>query len=418
MNLIRINLILFLLKICKSILSIVSPDNLANSNISHGLGSYGNPSIYSSYGKLVFYSPLTCDFSESFSSHDFVVVNPNLVTSCKFSDLVYSVQKSGGIASLIVAPDSLPGLFLHDSNADTLNEINILVLSISSTQNSYYQQHQENEIWVTYTFDFSISTNPLITYYLTSNYIIDKSFFIQLKYLNNNLTIPANQFSLLFYYQDTSSSSLTDCINTTLSSYCIKNNNNTTGKQQLSNSAIILNYFYNYKDRNADLSFFINFVLEIYEICEYNYSTTCISDVFQSNNLLINASSEILANTGEESPVIKSVYKIGDNILYWNNYLELLYCMISLNHNCELCNSGCTYEIFNSSNSCNYCNTSNCGYSNLKCLKKNNCYTFISDGCCLNTSDCNNTTSSSNNDSGDSALLTVVLTCVFGSVCL
>ena len=151
---------------------------------------------------------------------------------------------------------------------------------------------------------------------MTSNYIIDKSFFIQLKYLNNNLTIPANQFSLLFYYQDTSSSSLTDCINTTLSSYCIKNNNNTTGKQQLSNSAIILNYFYNYKDRNADLSFFINFVLEIYEICEYNYSTTCISDVFQSNNLLINASSEILANTGEESPVIKSVYKIGDNILY------------------------------------------------------------------------------------------------------
>lgn len=84
---------------------------------------------------------------------------------------------------------------------------------------------------------------------------------------------------------------------------------------------------------------------------------------------------------------------------YWSGiFLQEIYCLSSEipNGNCPiLCSSGCEYSYLADNVCSSYCNSSSCGYSQLKYLKLyNECYTFMmSDGnCnsqCFDDKDCN-----------------------------
>ena len=47
--------------------------------------------------------------------------------------------------------------------------------------------------------------------------------------------------------------------------------------------------------------------------------------------------------------------------------------------NCSLCTPNCTYNMLGNYDNCSSCNTSSCGYSDLRCLRRNSCYYYMLD---------------------------------------
>ena len=406
-----------LLKISHSTFSIVSPDNLVASSIPYEIALFGNPSIYTIYGKLIFYRPIVCGFLESFNSTDFIIVYP-LYKQCFYYDFAYSVQKSG--ASAMILAGSVPAMAPKDEKSG--NMINILVISIDYTQASYYENFHNIEIWATFQFDLPKRVyNPIISYYLTSNYTVDKPFFISLQQLNDKINIPISNISIYIEYENDSNYTALNCVNSSLASYCLNSTMNATGSQLLNNSIAIVNSFNNLQLSNSSLLDFLILVTDFYNSCEFNYSINCIENILTNLNMSIITSSDILDSRGIELINSKNsaitFFAISDTYFFWLNYLEELYCSISLNPspNCTLCSPSCNYDYIQNIDYCNYCNTSSCGYSDLVCLIENNCYSFmLGDGnCnskCINDTDCAIISIKASNNSN----LIIILSTIFG----
>ena len=92
-----------LLKVCFGGLSIVSPDNLANSKVPFSVASFGNPSVFEIYGRLRFVNVTNCNLNQQFMNTDFIVAFS--VSSCYFSDIALSVQNSGAGAVIFDDPN-------------------------------------------------------------------------------------------------------------------------------------------------------------------------------------------------------------------------------------------------------------------------------------------------------------------------
>ena len=192
-----------------------------------------------------------------------------------------------------------------------------------------------------------------------------------------------------------------------------------SGAQQLANSIEIVNYFNFIKQYEQSLSQFLAIVMEVYSECEFNYSSTCISSIFNEFNFSENwlYDSFYINWYFLYTPYIIPFYQVNDLYLYWINYLEKFYCSISLisYYGCTLCNSFCTYYSLRNSIDCHYCNVSSCGYSNLECLEKDNCYSFmIGDGncnkACNNDPDCLITIFTGESDEN----LIIIIVCIVG----
>ena len=370
---------LLLITKCYGALTFISSDQSSNSNINFCVASFGNPSLYGLYGRLQFIYPTNCSFLDSFESTDFVVVIS--LQACYLSDLAYSVQQSGASAIIIADPYWNWVDLYEPKDFDSGMMINILVLAIRELD---ALQYDNTQAWATYIFDVSITSAPAISYYLTSNYSIDQNFFISLQNLTNKINIELNQISLYIQYSEDLILNDTECINTTSTSiYCLNNSDTVAGAQLLSNSIGIVNFLNFLQGSNATLSYFLDIVLQIYSACNLNYSSDCIFSVFQNNQIMLIPSIGILDYYGDfEWYPLVPFYQIGNNYLYWNNYLESLYCSISSNSdtNCILCDQYCTFNLLNNSD-CTVCNTSSCGYSNLQCLNIDGCYTFIPGTC-------------------------------------
>ena len=293
------------------------------------------------------------------------------------------------------------------------NHISILVIGINYNEALSYKGIGNVQIWATYIIDLPIISNPVISYYLTSNYSRDKDFFSSLQSLNNNIPIPISRLRLFIQYQSFSKSP-SECI---FLLYCLANTINATGEQQLSNSVAIVNFFEYLNNRNSSLGNFLNTMMIIYDSCEFDYPTLCITSALNKFSTSINLSSNCFDSYGYEAITIYPYFKIGSAYLYWNNYLEVLYCSISLNpnNNCPKCSDSCTYELLRNYSNCNNCNDSNCGYSNLVCIQENRCFSFmIGDGnCnsgCINDPDCSN--NGDNIVSNDDLIIILVCTIV------
>ena len=406
-----------LLKVCLGGLSIVSPDKLANSNVSISLAAFGNPSVFEIYGRLRFVNLTNCNLNQQFMNTDLIIVF-NIV-HCFYSDIALSVQNSGAGAVIFADPDWYSDTLYLPKDLDSGNHINILVIGISDKQAYKYLEYENIQIWATYIIDLSGVSSPPIYYFLVNDNVIDKNFFNNLQQLNNMSPIPIDQLTLIIQYYPNTASNPLDCI---FSQYCMNSSNNVSGQDLLKNSIGIVNYLNFLQQSSSDLSNFLTFVLDIYTTCSLNYSNPCVASVFSTYNVQMNISSIILNVFGSSTvPPIYPYYQISNFVLYWINNLQTTYCWISLDSSsaCPPCSPLCHYNTLRANNDCNNCNTSSCGYSNLECLKKDNCYSFmIGDGnCnanCIDDPDCIKT--AQGNKGSNTTLIIIIVATVVGGI--
>ena len=276
---------LLLLKLCAGQFTIVSPAELANDDVDYAYGTFGNPSVYGTYGKLKFWYPSFCSFSESFTVTDFIVIFMDVESGCDIFDWAYSVQQSGGGALILADSNWYLSALYSPSSFDSGEKINILVLAISEYQGFLYRTYENEGIWVTYKLHLYTYDNPIISYQLTSNYTMDKTFFNNLQDLINKLSLPANQVSLTIQYIQGTNYTGQQCINYDNTDYCMDNSSYATGSQILWNSIEIVNYFNSLQEIDSTLNDFIITVLDLYNTCEFDYSTVCISKIFNKYNI-------------------------------------------------------------------------------------------------------------------------------------
>ena len=156
-----------------------------------------------------------------------------------------------------------------------------------------------------------------------------------------------------------------------------------------------MNYFITLNDPNAVTSI-LKFLSDLYFTCENDYSTYCIESIFQSYGVSSNTDTAILS-IAVNSSINLPIYYLNGNKYFRPEYIEMIYCLSSLSpqSSCETCNNGCSFEDLYSSSCVSACNVSSCGYSDLKCLMIDDCYSFMiyDDNCnkmCRHDQGCNN----------------------------
>ena len=90
-------------------------------------------------------------------------------------------------------------------------------------------------------------------------------------------------------------------------------------------------------------------------------------------------------------------YYVSGIPFFIEKFIEQIYCLSSPNppSECRFCNNNVCVDNPHTNQCSLSCNTSDCGFDNLKCLEADNCYSFmIGDGncnnACINDPDCKN----------------------------
>ena len=260
-------------KSCLAGLTVVSPDEIRQDITDYVTSSFGSPSYYPIFGKLVPITTTTCSLSMPLDSFSIglVYLNPNI--SCSYSSLAFSLQNSGAIGIIFVLDEENTITPANDAEGAA---VQILVLGISSSLGEVLSSNSDKQIWVTYSYGIIPSGNPVIEYFLTSNYSLDQQFFTALEKLNNDISLSRFELQIGFVNEIYSlANSSTDCID---SYYCVPSSGAVTGAQKLSNSLVILNYYNMLQDDNS-VTDIITLVLDLYSICQNDYSTQCLYSV-------------------------------------------------------------------------------------------------------------------------------------------
>ena len=178
------------------------------------------------------------------------------------------------------------------------------------------------------------------------------------------------------------------------SSICLPPGNSVTGSQKLINSAIILNYYYSVKNINDNA--ILLFLTDLYDYCEFNYSIQCLKNILNKYNSVASQSLALLEQS-IRYPMVLPFYYVSGIPFFIEKFIEQIYCLSSPNppSECRFCNNNLCVDNPHTNQCSLSCNTSDCGFDNLKCLEADNCYSFmIGDGncnnACINDPDCKN----------------------------
>ena len=410
-------LICSLLNNCFANLEIVSPDELQQNIIEYTTANFGSPGYYPIFGKLIPITVCDCSFTLSLNSYSFGLVYLNSTFPCYFSDIALSVQNSGGIGLIFVFSDDNFNIDLVPSTDEAGAAINILVLGISASLGLTLFSHSNEEIWITYSYGLSATLSPAMEYFLTSNYTTDQRFFSLLQNLNTNIPLERSQFQIGYVNAIYSTiNSTSDCI----SYFCVPSGDSVTGAQKLSNSVVIMNYYNSLTSTNS-VALISDLLLDLYSTCQYNYSTDCLTLIFNKYQITPDNSIAVLEGPSITDNASISYFEINDILLSNLNEFETAYCLSSENpnRNCPVCSDSCSYSDLYGTMCVNGCNSTACGYGLLICLEvSSNCFGFmLGDGnCnkeCLNDPDC------TESDGGrEKTNLVITLVLVFGGITL
>ena len=385
-------LLILLFRFCFGSLFIYSPDELKGPISNLTIFGFGNPSFYDTVGKLVFLDLTSCSVTSPLDTYSIAVITLPSNSSCLYSEIVLSVQNNGGIGSIIVvSPNDHDQSFIPSTELLD-EEISILALAIGSELGEKLQKYSNEEIWVSYNYDVSIKEEPVITYYLTSDIHTDEKFFSKLQDLNDRISLSPDKFRIGFSYvmpSDPRVDKSKDCLDSTI--FCLPPNAVATGSQRLESAVISLNYFSSLKDSEA-VSKIISYFQFLDRFCSADYSHTCHQLLISSHGGSSNTSREVL----DYVPVLTGdyffiIFTIGLNTFYWEQFLEEEYCFSSTlpYSGCPKCSDECPFTDLSETECIAVCNTSACGYGNMKCLESNECFTFmLGDGNC--NSQCTN----------------------------
>ena len=383
---------ILLIHLCLGSLVIHSPDKLQQTIEITTFATFGNPSIYSTVGKLVGVDITSCVVSTSLDPMSFALIDVSKINGCFYEDVFMSVQSQGGSLAVLIMPDDTGHRLFVPNNALTAVQVDITGFGITHTLGEQLLKYSVNkEIWVSYNYEIAKYSTPEIEFYLTSDYTIDKVFFTNLQALNGNGTLTTDTLILGFIYTSPTSAGINttnDCIiegNT----YCVPSDNTAKGSDKLLSTAISLNYYKSLQGAQG-VTEIISYFLDLYSVCAGNYSENCTNQVIISHGSTPNPSLLILSEVLTQASVIFiSFFSIDKNkIFFWPNFLADIYCSSSTtpSANCPACSSVCTAsDLSLSLSSClSSCNSSSCGYDNMNCLTiSSTCYTFmLGDGNC------------------------------------
>ncbi|OMJ75122.1 hypothetical protein SteCoe_25824 [Stentor coeruleus] len=388
--------IFYLLTGVFSTLKIHSPDELSDLSFNVGYASFGSPGLYSIYGKIVSASHRNCAPSTTYEDHEIPLIL--YYSDCSFSDLAYKFYISGvKLLLLLSLEDNINFVMLPSYNFEVDN-MNIVILMIPRFVYTFYFAYYKN-IWISYTYDYIQTEVPEAQLVISGYHENDKKYIESYVSLYKTLKLSISNSSFTFQYSNYSEfMSLTeDCIFFESNYYCLKNTNNSTGSEILTNSILSQSFYNEISQSNKPQKLFIDYLDDLTNICFQNYTLLCSYNLAIKYGFSGNINYEVLKKA-ELNTLSTGFYRINNLNFYWPGLpLQEIYCLSSKvpNENCPiLCNANCKYSDLTDNVCSIYCNSSSCGYSQLKCLEiYKECYSFMmSDGnCnekCLNDEDC------------------------------
>ena len=389
--------ILLLLISCLASLTIYSPDELKQTLPITIFPTFGNPSPYSTVGKLVPVNITSCIITSTLPSYSFALIDTESVSGCFFDDIFLSVQVHGGLAAILIMPDDIGYKIILSNSPSTADLITITGFGLIRSVGEQLLHYSFNEIWVSYSLDIAKTSDLVLQYYFTSDYPTDMRFFTNLQILINNVPLTRDQFVLGFIYArptDTGINNTRDCIDGDVT-YCVPAGSTANGKDKLLSTVSSLNYYKSLQGSQA-VQEIVRYLLDLYSNCSGNYSLNCTEQVLIAYQSIPDTSLAILAEAPVQiADIFITYFTIGNNPFFWENYLTSLYCFTSMFSisGCPACSNGCSYSDLAESTCTATCNASSCGFDEMKCLERNNCYSFmLGDGnCnaqCLNDPDC------------------------------
>ncbi|OMJ89501.1 hypothetical protein SteCoe_8297 [Stentor coeruleus] len=382
-------LFLLMLYLALSDLTIISPDDLRNTPLTTSVSTYGSPSLLPRVGVLQIQKlDANCDFDKIFNEFDFLVIPSS--TQCN-QDLIIgnAARKNASMIIFLVENNQLANVHTSESNH---KDLKATVIHVSKSLEKSIKSIHKYPVWAKYEYPITILEDIYITYYFTHNYTIDKYFIKDILNLDKRLI----KFSPMFSYINISlvTDQENDCYTyrNNYVEYCHKPGNNGT--------ILIENGFYisRFLQEINDVWVFLDTLLDIYEDCEFDYSRGCLEKKVKVGKDIEPDISKWI----EQSSIIP-YYEINLKPFYWPSALKEAYCIgrNEIPNNCGLCMDDCYYNYLSKGiKGCRNCNSSSCGYVNLKCLEEEavygqNCYKFmLSDGSCnkgcRNDPDCAN----------------------------
>ena len=354
-------------------LLVQSPDSLKHFDINIQVATFGNPSFYSSYGKLHTYE--NCEILDSLNFETFVLLVNS--TGICISQCAKNIEDKGG-KGIIVVQDS-PQLIYKECEVYTSG---VVVLGLDrNLYNNHFINHKN--IWITYRYELFESYEPFVEVKLSGDFSKDLVLAEGLLRLNNKSKISWFNIRFQLICNTDSEDVARDCLLTpSKNKFCLPGKTY-PGSQILQTYTMILNVFeqLNTADSTTD---YLHYLKSVLSTCDYNTScTNYISQIFCPN---VYQDVGVLDRYGtveelQERVVINSVN------VYWPEFLESAYCLSFLDppDNCEECSEGCLFESVRSKNCSVWCDNEECGFNNLACLEENECFNFmINDGNCNN----------------------------------
>ncbi|OMJ67287.1 hypothetical protein SteCoe_35592 [Stentor coeruleus] len=396
-------LIFILIHLCLARFYIHSPSEISSISFNIGYANFGNPGLYSIYGRIQAIPTPKCELTLPLYTNSIPLLTiPN---TCDYSELAYNCYLAGAEMVLFTYNSSVIDFRVNTKNY-TLNNPNIVVLLIPENIGKVFTNY--SNVWVSYANDPILSLDPVYSLFISGNHESDYLITSDLMLVNNIFNINSMNFTVNFIYQKPSDieNPKDNCLVYESQEYCLQNNTYTSGSEILKNVILIIN-FYNYMQKFPSfLNTFFYYIEDYYLNCMFNYSLSCNLDIMRKYiNDDVNIFDIKILTTARvlENGQLPYTYYLVNDIKYstWG-YGKKIYCLSSLLplDNCGVCGYTCPYQFISSPYCYSYCNTSSCGYNKLSCLAQNSgCYYFMlnDNNCnpeCKNESDCKSKDSS------------------------
>lgn len=349
-----------------------SPDELFEVYFDVQIATFGNPILYSTYGKLLVMNK--CEIKNRLGYSDIVVVKNSSGTCVDRCAEV--VETMGGRGLIVVQDDG--GIIESQCGIEVKN---VFVLGMERKIFNKYLKGV-NDVWITYKYDLMQGNFPVIEIKFSGDPEIDLHLVHNLIRIDGKFGVSWDFFKV-FFVCDVGGYNVSDCVTTASNStYCKKSILNITGQEVLSNYIIILTVFdkINLRKNSSEFLKFLKLVLSLCDNssnCTQQYAESLIPNLIPDPNLL-----DIYGQKSNS----QGIYTINSIDFYWSSYLESAYCLSYYNtpESCQKCSQGCFYSDLKSGNCSIWCDNQDCGYSELVCLQQSGCYNFM-----LNDGNCN-----------------------------
>ena len=186
---------LLLIAGCVADFKIWSPDDLSLQSFSVGLSNFGDGSLITRFGKLIFIQYAgDCSFLIPMSPNSFAIIYN--FSSCSFEYLAQSVQNSGGSAMIFVSPSNTLDFIMSSSDLSISSNITITSFSLTAKDGDTIQKYSSKEIWASYSYALESGATALINYQVSSNYTLDRTSISQFANMASRLSPNLSDFSL------------------------------------------------------------------------------------------------------------------------------------------------------------------------------------------------------------------------------